>query len=81
MSDNGPHLIGKVYAFPGPWERGITSEQAARNLQRIPPLSPDEQAAIDARTSRRLPLWERIVCFVLDGLTRVVDAFTRWVER
>lgn len=30
---------------------------------------------------RRLPLWERVVCYVLDSLTAALDRFTRWVQR
>lgn len=28
----------------------------------------------------RLPLWEQVVVWVLDGLTRAVDGFTRWLK-
>ena len=61
---------------------GISAEEAERNMrQRVPPLSDEERAAIDARLSRHLPLRERAFCFVLDTLTRAVDAFTRWIQR
>ena len=61
---------------------GISTEEAGRNMrQRIPPLSGEEWAAIDARLARRLPFWERASCSVLDTLTTALDAFARWMRR
>jgi len=31
--------------------------------------------------ARRLPLWERVAIWLLDGLTTVVDALARWISR